>query len=341
MQESDSETPSWVGENWNPSQKYAELVHYINELLQAEKRTLRSVYYALEARGHHYTYNQVKYAMKRGRQAGYIDPALVYDSELKRRSVHSHDGIDEYLEWLSKRDLAEEYHPDPWANQPKYVEVWVETKGLYPLFSKYARRYDVRLEMMGGDYSLTGAYEATQRFARKLEEDKECVVLYFGDFNPSGYHAPVAIQKNMQKYGVWQARPEYLNNGNVDWSYYMIDTTDVCEENNVTPPQVKFKRIALNLNHVVRFDNMKENPAPSKSDKDRKLLKRFKRFVSEGRDTNIQLESLKEYHREYLENLIEQSILAERDEELHQEYLEQTKAERERIRENVELDVNL
>ena len=48
---------------WDPGQKYRALLGQIQDVLEGgEERTVRDVYYALEARGHEWDYREVKRA---------------------------------------------------------------------------------------------------------------------------------------------------------------------------------------------------------------------------------------------------------------------------------------
>ena len=76
------------------------------------------------------------------------------------------------------------YEMPKWQGQPKYVEVWLEKKALQGVFSSVTDEMNVRLAPCGGYPSLTYLYEA----ARELKgiENKEKVILYFGDFDMRG-----------------------------------------------------------------------------------------------------------------------------------------------------------
>lgn len=72
--------------DWSPSAKYQQLLDDIGTVLSSgEKRSVREVYYALEARsfgwdGEPWEYRTVKRALKKGRRAGYVDPELIRES---------------------------------------------------------------------------------------------------------------------------------------------------------------------------------------------------------------------------------------------------------------------
>jgi hypothetical protein len=134
----------------------------------------------------------------------------------------------------------------------------------------------------------------------------DVTILYFGDFNPSGYHAPVSILDAMEYYGVTFSRdfpgasePEYYDPEHGLPQHYTTDGEDV--------GSLDFERCAINLEHIQRFD-LPENPVPSSSDKDSTIKRHFQNYVSGGEDTNVELNALKEYERDFLEDLIRDSI---------------------------------
>lgn len=98
-----------------------------------------------------------------------------------------------------------------------------------------------------------------------------------------------------------------------------------------------FERKAINLEHIERFD-LPENPNPSSTDKDRQLRERFQGRVSDGRDVNVELNALKEYHRDFLEDLIRDSIEEHVDESAKEQTEERIENRKETIREAIDVD---
>jgi hypothetical protein len=72
------------------------------------------------------------------------------------------------------------------VNRPYYVELWIEKDALISLFDKVASKKQVHLFPSRGYTSHTKIYEAQQRFAQQKANGKQCVLLYFGDLDPSG-----------------------------------------------------------------------------------------------------------------------------------------------------------
>lgn len=295
--------------DWNPGEKYQTLIAAIQDVLSnGEERTVRDVYYALEARGDKYEYRYVKRAVKKGRRAGYIDPSQIIDSSRQPITVPN-DGYRDPRHFVAHRVRGIErfYHENYWRYQDTYVEVWLEKQSLASVFNPICEEKKVRLEATRGDWSDSKVYEATQRLRDKILNGKDVVILYWGDYNPSGFHAPVSILDTMGYYGLELTRPFPKSD---EPAYYDSGVGTPFHFNTPSGDDagtLDFKRIALNTEHITRFD-LPENPVPSSSDKDTTIKAWFKQYVSDGRDTNVELNALKEFERDFLEDLLRESI---------------------------------
>ncbi len=96
---------------------------------------------------------------------------------------------------------ADDYRKNRWENQPIYPEVFIEKKALIGCFEGPCREWDVALNPCKGYPSLTFLYDAARRFMRAASRGQECVLLYFGDYDPSGEDIPRSIQVNLNKLG--------------------------------------------------------------------------------------------------------------------------------------------
>ena len=174
--------------DWNPREKYTKLVGRIQTILKdSDQRTARDVYYALEARGYDYDYEEVKRAVKKGRRANYIDPRKIVDTS--REAVTTvNSGYDDPHEFLDQRvdGIWNSYTESHWRDQDTYVEVWLEKASLAPVFKEITEKWNVRLEATRGDWSDSKIYRATKRLANRIYEGHDVVILYYGDLQPIG-----------------------------------------------------------------------------------------------------------------------------------------------------------
>jgi len=171
--------------------------------------TLRALHYQLVSIGmtnsiNHY--KRVVNAMIEARWAGLV--SFNTFSDLDRSMI----GITKYEETVLEDELEraqvqvklwmKTYHKNRWENQDIYPEVFIEKKALQGVFSSVCRHWDVALGACKGYPSLTFLYEASIRLKAALRDGKQPVILYFGDYDPSGEDIPRAIQENLSKLGV-------------------------------------------------------------------------------------------------------------------------------------------
>lgn len=82
----------------------------------------------------------------------------------------------------------ESYTIPRWYKQSNYVEVWLEKDALVSMFESILSDRQLRIVPNRGWTSRTFVTENIDRLKRKSREEgvKNVVVLYFGDFDPSG-----------------------------------------------------------------------------------------------------------------------------------------------------------
>lgn len=360
--------------DWNPGPKYTIYLDNIAEVLSnGEERTVRDVYYALEARGFpdklneisyqyqvekhkkdpekhphpdemprkdwewEFEYRFVKRAVKRGRRAGYIDPSQIIDASraAENRVVGGWESPDEFIEDRVD-EVWEQYWENFWGEQDAYLEVWLEKQSLASVFRPICEEYNVRLEATRGDWSDSKVYEACQRLMPYIKEGRDIHILYFGDYNPSGFHAPVSILDAMGYYGIDLNR-EFP--GSDDRRYYEVEYgfPAYFEAADGGESSLSVERLALTTDQIVEFD-LPENPVPSSTDKDETIKSQFRRYVSNGRDVNVELNALREYHREFLEDLIRDGITQHIDQEKKSEVEQRIQNRRQELKDIIEIN---
>lgn len=177
--------------------------------------TLRALHYQLVGRGMTNTlqhYKRVVKAMEVARWDGVISFETFSDLDrtvigsTKAEEVILEDAID-----LGKRQVRawmQHYSRNRWENQPYYAEVWIEKKALQNVFAPVCDDNDIALAPCKGYPSLTFLNEAAKRFEEMAQLGKKCVILYFGDYDPSGEDIPRSIEENLNKlmYGNLEVR---------------------------------------------------------------------------------------------------------------------------------------
>ena len=171
--------------------------------------TVRQLHYRLVAIGmindmNHY--KRVVTAMTKARWDDIVDMEAFVDRE---RSMYGETKADE-------KDLDDEieqgetqvkawmqnYRLNRWSNQDNYIEVWIEKKALQGVFERPCLAKSVGLAPCKGYPSITFLHDAYMRFSEAECNGKNPIILYFGDYDPSGEDIPRSIENNLRRMGV-------------------------------------------------------------------------------------------------------------------------------------------
>lgn len=171
--------------------------------------TLRALHYQLVSLGMTNSlrhYKRVVAAMERARWDGLVEFEAF--SDLDRTMVGETRAdvtiLDDKISQAKSQVQAwmQYYNKNRWENQPIYTEMFIEKKALQAVFQGVCRDNDVALGAVKGYPSLTFLYETAQRLRQRAYEGKECIILYFGDYDPSGEDIPRSIGDNLERMGV-------------------------------------------------------------------------------------------------------------------------------------------
>lgn len=166
--------------------------------------TLRGLHYQLVGLGMTNSlqhYKRVVSAMIKARREGVVDYEAFSDhdramiGETQYEEVTLDDAVEE-----GKRNIRgwmNIYSRNRWENQPVYPEVFIEKKALQGVFGPVCTRWNIALGACKGYPSLTFLNDASLRFYEAAENGKQCVILYFGDYDPSGEDIPRSIEQNL------------------------------------------------------------------------------------------------------------------------------------------------
>tara|TARA_R110000851_G_scaffold108617_1_gene230055 strand:- start:32948 stop:33832 length:885 start_codon:yes stop_codon:yes gene_type:complete len=194
MAKQDKFTRSWITEN-----SIEVVSRYDPGIL-----TLRGLHYQLVAIGMTNTvqhYKRVVSAMIVARREGLIDyeafsdhdRSMIGTTHFEETNVHEaiSDAKKQIENWMKY------FHKNRWENQPYYVEVFIEKKALQGVFGKPCQRNRVALGACKGYPSLTFLNDTAIRFQNAVDEGKKPVIIYFGDYDPSGEDIPRSIGDNL------------------------------------------------------------------------------------------------------------------------------------------------
>ena len=182
--------------------KTKKLIESINGIVeeysaQGLNLTVRQVYYQLVARGfipnRQEEYRKISKTISAGRLAGLIDWDCIEDRTRSVREIQHWDNPQQIL-----IAAAEQYRIDTRATQPCYIEAWCEKDALVGILSDIGSQLDVPVFSCRGNPSITALHEAAERFRDKSNS----ILLYAGDFDPSGLNIPLVIGERLEQFGV-------------------------------------------------------------------------------------------------------------------------------------------
>ncbi len=175
---------------WNPTARVEELVFTAENIIEEYSAngytlTLRQLYYQFVARdiieNSERSYKNLGNHINNARLAGMISWRAIED----RNRGHYAPWTDEEIT-SPVRSLPHYIRFDRWARMDTYVEVWVEKEALGNVIQRACDPLLVPYLSCKGYLSASEAWRAGQRFKRKAEEGKDCVLIHLGDHDPSG-----------------------------------------------------------------------------------------------------------------------------------------------------------
>jgi hypothetical protein len=147
--------------------------------------TLRQLYYQLVTRdiiaNKQSEYAKLSTLLKEGRMAGIVDWDAIEDRLRKPSSPASFN---------SPRDILNaainQYALPRQEGQAKYVEVWVEKDALSGVLRRVTEKYHVPILVNRGYSSASAMFDSYQRFKTAYYNNQSIMILYLGDYDPSG-----------------------------------------------------------------------------------------------------------------------------------------------------------
>lgn len=172
--------------------------------------TVRTVYYALVSKGlipnTLTAYKGLSKALVGARKDRVISWSSIAD---ETRQARGGDDVlwepDEYakayVDYLFKK--ISEFTLPKWLNQKHYIEVWLEKFALAATFDNFLEGVNVTLVPSRGYSSWTFLKDAAVRINGAIKDTgKTPVILYFGDFDPSGADIERFLQESMYWFGI-------------------------------------------------------------------------------------------------------------------------------------------
>lgn len=156
--------------------------------------TVRQVCYQLVSRhvigNNRSQYQLVSNLLVQARRDGTIGWSAIEDRQRKPRSVDMWADLANFL-----HDVSRAYRRDVWPDQPQTVEVWLEKDALSGVFADVLRPFGVTLNVGRG-------YDGWSSINAAAERSSD-VILYFGDFDPSGEDMVRSLEERLNDLGCY------------------------------------------------------------------------------------------------------------------------------------------
>lgn len=188
--------------------KYKEVVRLVNEVLtQYQEATVRQIYYRLVSPPYQYMantrsmYTSFDVMLTHAREEGLIDWRQIVD---RSRTVMEPEGlvyedIEDFMSNLKSNldSWWQRYAIDLWEGQEYRLKVFVEKDALAGIVSEIALPQQVSVIPGRGYNSFSQLMSQAESF-RGI--DKSIILLYFGDFDPSGLDIDRSAYERLSSY---------------------------------------------------------------------------------------------------------------------------------------------
>lgn len=176
------------------------VIEILNELDGYKPLTLRQVYYRMVGKGYidnkKSEYVMLSKLLKWARIDGHVSWSDIEDRVRAYHGSGGWDNVDSYVN-CEINSLFRYYSRDLSQSQPKYIEIWIEKDALSSIFTRAAEKYNVPVTVCRGFSSVSFLNDFKQRLERN-SGGRPAVMLYFGDFDPSGVEMLESMKMTLQ-----------------------------------------------------------------------------------------------------------------------------------------------
>ena len=250
-----SRSISWTK---NRKKQADQILEVVDDLQDYFPLTLRQIYYRLVAAGiienKRSRYNDLSKVIKQMRLDNMLSWDVVEDRTRRVSTKRGYTDAGEYLKNEVEMMGYSGFSRCMVQGQEKYIELWVEKDALSRVFEDVAWDHCLRCVTCKGYQSVSFLKEYRERAQRALNNGQEPVVLYFGDFDPSGVQMFEAAQNSLEQ--------EFSLHG------------------------VRYNRVSLNLDDINKYD------LPNNPDAVKKTDRRYQAFVDQYGEYAVELDAL-------------------------------------------------
>ena len=189
-----------VLEDWHPRPEVLQLLSLARDFAEREHPvTVRQTFYHLVSVGAtpnaERAYSRLVKILVRARKAGILPFEWFVDLTRRPLELSLYENV---ATFLTKE--VDYYFRDTWIDQLVYLIVWVEKQALQGVLWPVTAEYNVSLFVGRGYASWPITFQAVERFKRF--SDKDLVLLYLGDYDPSGTDISRDLESRFHRLGV-------------------------------------------------------------------------------------------------------------------------------------------
>ena len=188
------------------------------------------------------------------RYSGHIDWNAMEDRARTNELPQEFDNLKHLIEVANRS-----FKLSRWADQDYYVELFSEKDTMYSRIEPLSRKYHLPLNINRGYASSSVIYSVSKRLIDKIEQGKQVILLYVGDYDPSGLDMINDIRKRLT---------EFLEDGR-----------------DYVEPNFKIVHVALTREQVEKY-NLHPNPAKLSDS-------RAEKYIEEHGEVSWELDALK------------------------------------------------
>lgn len=166
---------------------------------QGLKLTLRQLFYQLVVKNiipnEEKQYKKLSSLVSNARLSGLIDWNAIEDRIRQPHRVSEFSDLGDLIE-----TAVSSYRLPRWRGQDYYAELWVEKDALAGVLKPLAREFHVTMMVNRGYSSQSAMYDSANRF--RNYEEKQLILAYIGDHDPSGEDMVRDIQDRLNMFEV-------------------------------------------------------------------------------------------------------------------------------------------
>jgi hypothetical protein len=138
--------------------------------------------------------NRISRLLTDARERGEVLWSWIVDETREAERIATWDDPADYIDAVRCS-----YRKNRWTSQPERIEVWSEKGTIRGILAPVLNEYGVTFRVMHGHGSATAVFAAAEE---SRGSDKPTIVLYVGDWDPSGMHmSEVDLPERIGRYG--------------------------------------------------------------------------------------------------------------------------------------------